>query len=115
MKKTTVTGLEEKWEVLLVYIFTLLGFIFAFMKYDYLSENIKFHYKQAGAIWIINMGLNLIQVILNFSIGFATISTMITLVSLILFIFSIITIVKAFTNEKYEIPVISDLAKSIWK
>ena len=50
MKKTTVTGLEEKWEVLLVYFVSLLGFIFSFLKYDYLSENIKFHYRQAGTI-----------------------------------------------------------------
>ena len=28
MKKTTVTGLEEKWEVFLVYIIGILGFIF---------------------------------------------------------------------------------------
>ena len=34
---------------------------------------------------------------------------------IILFVFIIITIVKAFEGTRYEIPVISDLAKAIWK
>ena len=98
MKKTTVTGLEEKWEVFLVYIVSLLGFIFAFMKYDYLSEDIKFHYRQSGTIWLVNVVINIAASILGGIIGTG-----------------ILTIVKAFEGTRYEIPVISDLAKSIWK
>ncbi|MBO5183288.1 MAG: hypothetical protein J6B64_02705 [Bacilli bacterium] len=115
MKKTTITGLEEKWEVLLIYIFSILGFIFAFMKYDYLSENIKFHYKQAGALWIVNMILSIAKVTLNYTVGLGFINLGFRLVSLVIWIFTIITIVKAFNNEKYEIPVISNIANSIWK
>ena len=65
MKKTTVTGLEEKWEVFLVYIIGILGFIFSFMKYDYLSKNIKFQYRQAGTIWLVNMVFSIAKIILH--------------------------------------------------
>ena len=36
------------------------------------------------------------------------------MLSLVLWVFSIITIVKAFSNETYEIPVIADLSKKIF-
>ena len=115
MKKTTVTGLEEKWEVFLVYIINLLGFIFAFMIYDYLSEDIKFHYKQSGTIWLVNIIINIVASILGGIIGTGILTYVSSCISIILFVFIIITIVKAFEGTRYEIPVISDLAKSIWK
>lgn len=114
MKKKTIMGLEEKWEILLVYLFSILGFIFAFMKNENISDNMKFQYKQAGAIWIINMGLTIFGNILRFTIGFPL--TLITSsLTLVLLVFSIITIVKGFEGETYEIPLISDMAKAIWK
>lgn len=115
MKKTTVTGLEEKWEVFLVYIVSLLGFIFAFMKYDYLSEDIKFHYRQSGTIWLVNVVINIAASILGGIIGTGILTYVSSCISIILLVFIIITIVKAFEGTRYEIPVISDLAKSIWK
>ena len=69
MKKTTVTGLEEKWEVFLVYILGFLGFIFSFLKYDYLSENIKFHYKQSGTIWLVYVIFSFIAKIFGSILG----------------------------------------------
>lgn len=114
MKKTTITGLEEKWEVFLVYIIGILGFIFSFMKYDYLSENIKFQYRQAGTIWLVNIVLTIVKIIINNTIGIWFIGSIFNIVSLVLWVFAIITIVKAFNNEKYEIPVISDLSKKIF-
>lgn len=115
MKKTTVTGLEEKWEVFLVYIINLLGFIFAFMKYDYLSEDIKFHYKQSGTIWLVNIIINIATSILGGIIGTGILMYVSSCISIILLVFIIITIVKAFEGTRYEIPVISDLTKAIWK
>ena len=115
MKKTTVTGLEEKWEVFLVYIINLLGFIFAFMKYDYLSEDIKLHYKQSGTIWLVNIIINIATSILGGIIGTGILMYVSSCISIILLVFIIITIVKAFEGTRYEIPVISDLAKAIWK
>ena len=114
MKKTTVTGLEEKWEVFLVYIIGILGFIFSFMKYDYLTKNIKFQYRQAGTIWLVNMVFSIAKIILAYTINIAFISYIFNMLSLVLWVFSIITIVKAFSNETYEIPVIADLSKKIF-
>ena len=114
MKKTTVTGLEEKWEVFLVYIIGILGFIFSFMKYDYLSKNIKFQYRQAGTIWLVRMVFLIVEIILVYTINIAFVSYILNMLSLVLWVFAIITIVKAFSNETYEIPVIADLSKKIF-
>ena len=114
MKKTTVTGLEEKWEVFLVYIIQILGFVFSFMKYDYLSSNIKFQYRQAGTIWLVNTVFSIAKIILAYTINVVFISYIFNMLSLVLWVFSIITIVKAFSNETYEIPVIADLSKKIF-
>lgn len=114
MKKETITGLEEKYEALLVYLLPLLGFIFSFLKDKKVSENVKFYYNQSGAVFIINAALSIISGIslfaLNGVIGYIT-----SIISILLIVFIIIAIVKAFNDEKYEIPVVSDLAKSIWK
>ena len=114
MKKTTVTGLEEKWEVFLVYIIGILGFIFSFMKYDYLSDDIKFQYRQSGTIWLVNMVFSILKIILAYTINIAFISNIFGILSLVLWIFAIITIVKAFEGTRYEIPVIADLSKKIF-
>ena len=114
MKKTTVTGLEEKWEVFLVYIIGILGFIFSFMKYDHLSKNIKFQYRQAGTIWLVNVIFTIVKTILAYTINIGFISYIFSILSFVLWIFAIITIVKAFSNETYEIPVIADLSKKIF-
>lgn len=114
MKKTTITGLEEKYEALLVYLLPLLGFIFSFMKEKNVSENVKFYYNQSATIFIVNIALSVLSAVTAFILN-GLISSLITIISLVLFIFIIISIVKAFSNEKYEIPVISDLTKSIWK
>ena len=114
MKKTTVTGLEEKWEVFLVYIIGILGFIFSFMKYDYLSKNIKFQYRQADTIWLVNVIFTIVKTILAYTINIGFISYIFSILSFVLWIFAIITIVKAFSNETYEIPVIADLSKKIF-
>ena len=111
MKKTTVTGLEEKREVFLDYIIEILG---SFMKYDYLSSNIKFQYRQAGTIWLVNMIFSIAKIILAYTINIAFIGYIFNMLSLVLWVFSIITIVKAFSNETYEIPVIADLSKKIF-
>lgn len=114
MKKETITGLEEKYEALLVYLFPLLGFIFSFMKEKKVSENVKFYYNQSGAIFIIDMALSIISGASLF-IFEGIINYISFVVGMLLFVFIVIAIVKAFNDEKYEIPVISELAKSIWK
>lgn len=111
-KTSTITGLEERYEVILVYIISILGFIFALMKDKKVSKNMRFNYNQAGTIWIVNIVCNLIT---NFGGYFmAPIRWASYPISIILFVFTIIALVKAYNGERYEIPVIADLSKSIW-
>ncbi len=124
----TITGLELKFEVLLVYLLCFLGFIFAFMKDEKVSRDARFHYKQSGAIFVVCLGISIVQGILG---AFATalvitplfvisvllwiVVGVLSLAALIVFVFAIITIIKAFYNERFEIPVIIKLANLIWK
>lgn len=124
----TITGLELKWEVLLVYAISVLGFIFSFLKNEDVSKDAKFHYKQAGATFIIYTGIAIIDSILTalsiplgivtlgvFSVILWIIAGVLWLIEVAVVVFAVITIVKAFHNEKYEIPLVKDLANMIWK
>ena len=124
----TVTGLELKYEVLLVYLLSFLGFIFAFMKDKKISESARFHYKQSGATFIVYLGISIINSIITtiavlmaitplffISVILGIISGILWLVELAVLALAIITIVKAFYNEKFEIPVVNSLGNLIWK
>lgn len=116
MKKKSIMGLEFKWEVLLVYIVGILGLIFSFMKDKEVDKDVKFQYNQSATIWIIYVIINILtRILIRVSLGFLFFTWIFALVELVLLVFVIITIVKAFSDESYEIPVISDLTKSIWK
>lgn len=111
-KTSTITGLEEKYEVILVYLISILGFIFSLLKDRKVSKNMRFNYNQAGTIWIVSIVCN---VVTNFGGYFmAPIRWVSYPISLVLFVFTIIALVKAYNGEKYEIPIIADLSKSIW-
>lgn len=127
----TITGLELKWEVVLVYVISILGFIFSFMKNEKVSKNARFHYKQSGTLFIISLGVSIIYRILAaiaavtiittaglgiISIIFEVIfGTIYAVFAIALLAFIIITIIKAFNDETYRIPFISSLAEKIWK
>ena len=123
----TITGLELKYEVLLVYIVSILGFIFSFLKNE-VSEDAKFHYRQAGATFIIYTGFAIISSILtalSIPLAIATLGIVSVLIWILnvsmwliefaVVVFVVITIIKAFHNEKYEIPFVSNIAKAVWK
>ena len=114
MRKKSIMGLEYKWEILLVYLIGILGFIFSFMKDKKVDPDVKFQYNQSGTIFIISLGLSIVSRMFRYTFGFL-ISYAIGVVQLLLFVFAIITIIKAFNDETYEIPVIGNIAKSIWK
>ena len=126
--KSTMTGLELKYEVLLVYLVSILGFIFSFIKNPNVSEDARFHYKQSGATFIVYTGLAIVESIFasiatammftpafGLSVVLWILIVMISLLEVAVVVFAVITIVKAFNNQKYEIPVISKLANAIWK
>ncbi len=108
----TITGLGENVEAILVYLIPILGFIFSLMKDRKVSKNAKFCYNQAGTIWLVNIILNVISSFIGtFMSPIRWVSYPLTVV---LFIFSLIALIKAYNGERYEIPIISDISKSIW-
>lgn len=109
----TISGLSFKGEVILVYIISVVGFVFALMKNSQASKEIRFHYNQSGTLWIINIASSIIFSILGNFIPFSGLLSY--AISIVLLVFSIMTIVKAYNGEEnYKIPVVSDLAESIF-
>ena len=124
----TITGMELKYETILVYLLSFLGLIFAFMKNEKVSSDARFHYKQSGAAFLVYLGVSIIESILGgiafalafsplfiVSVLFTIVTSVIGLVSLAVFILSIIAVVKAFNDERFEIPVVINIANAIWK
>lgn len=114
-KKETITGLSKQTEPILVYIISLLGLIFSFMD-DEVDKEVRWTYNQAGALFIVNAGAGVIcsmsMIVPIIGIIMAIIGWML---SVALLVFAIIAIVKAYNGEHYEIPVIANIAKAIWK
>lgn len=104
---------SNKMKIVISYLISLLGIIFLNVEKD-LDEQTRNHYKQSSTIFIIMLGNSiLIGSMLNMFIPF---SGMISyLISVALFIVSIIAAVKAYNDEFYEIPVVYDLSKKIFK
>ncbi len=108
----TITGMAKEKEGVLVYLIPLLGLIFAIMKDKKVSDLARFNYNQAATIFIINIGFNIVLNIVGSFIPYIGYASYI--ISLLLFVFSIIALVKTYNGERYEIPVVYDLSKSIW-
>lgn len=114
MKKETITGLSKQTEPILIYLISLLGFIFSFLK-DEVDKEARWVYNQAGAIFIVNAGLGVcVSTIIIPVVGWI-IGVCAWMVEIAVLVFAIIAIVKAYHGEHYEIPIISNLAKAIWK
>jgi uncharacterized membrane protein len=103
----TFTGLDFVGETILVYLIPVLGFIFSFMDEKKYSKRAKFLYNQAGAAFIIEMGL----VLLGF-IPF--IRWFFYIVHIVLYVFLVIALIKESQGVQFKIPFISDLAGMIW-
>lgn len=114
-KKETITGLSKQNEPILVYIISLLGLIFSFMD-DEVDKEVRWVYNQAGALFIVNAGISVISsmalIVPILGIVMGVIGWM---CSVAILVFAIIAIVKAYNGEHYEIPLIANLAKAIWK
>jgi uncharacterized membrane protein len=111
--KETMFGINKSAELVLVYIISILGLIFSITNDKNISKEMKFHYNQAATIWIVSICINVISQICSQMIG--AVSIVCNLLSVLLFVFTIVALIKACNGEKYEIPLISDLSKTIWK
>ena len=103
----------SKGKLVIAYLISIVGLIFIYTDKT-ADEKTKSHYKQAGTLFIINV-LNTI-VINGILSGFIPFSGQISyLISALLFVASIIAAVKAYKDEFFEIPVIFNLSKTIFK
>ena len=111
MKKKSIMGIEYKWEVFLVYLLPILGLIFSFMKDKEVDKDVKFQYNQSAVIFIFSLAVNILSRISTSAFGIPYIAWVLSILSFVVLVFEIITIVKAFSNETYRIPVFADLAE----
>ena len=58
--KKTITGISKQYEPILIYLVSLLGFIFSFLK-DEVDKEVRWVYNQAGAIFIIYAGFGVLS------------------------------------------------------
>ena len=103
----TITGLELNIEIILVYIFSILGFIFSFLVDKNTSKRAKFAYNQAGAVFICELVLGSIVIVPFIGVLGGTLATLI-------FVFAIVALIKGYQGEDYKIPGIYDLGQAIW-
>ena len=115
MKKKSIMGIEYKWEVLLVYLISILGFIFSLMKDKEVDKDVKFQYNQSGTIFIINLAINIVSQIFTRGLNLWFVSLALGVIQIVIGVFALVTVIKAFSNETYRIPVIADLSEKIFK
>ena len=106
-KEKTMTGFTYLTEVILVYLIPFLGFIFSFMDTSKCDKKSVFVYKQAGAAFIIEMGLVLLGFI-------PVIRWFFYIVHIVLYVFLIIALIKETQGVQFKIPFISDFGDMIW-
>ena len=104
----TVTSLSIEAEIILVYLITVLGFIFAFVAEKDVSDRAKFAYKQSGALFICSLVLGFFSLV-------PLIGMMFMLANVGIFVLSLIALIKGYQGEDFKIPLIYDLAEIIWK
>lgn len=101
--------MEQKVRGLLAYLFGWLGGLIIFFAFKDNDSRTKFNACQSivmsGSSTIVSIALGRIPVIGIFA----------SLYSLFMFVLAIIGMIKAYKEEDYELPVISDLTRNIFK
>lgn len=103
----TFTGLDMVGETILVYLVSILGFIFSFMDSNKYSKRAKFLYNQAGALFIVQFALVPLCLI-------PIIGLMFWALNVVMFVFVIIAIIKGCQGEDFKVPGLYDLGELIW-
>lgn len=103
----TFTGLDMTFETILVYLVSILGFIFSFMDDKKYSKRARFLYNQAGALFIVEFALSALCAIPFIGLLFWAFEV-------VLFVVVVIAIVKGCQGEDFKIPGIYDLGQLIW-
>lgn len=108
----TLLNMDPKVETILVYLIPLIGLIGALMKEKNYNEFSVFHYKQAATLFILSAIVSIGTSIFAFLILPAIAGG---IVAIVLFVYTIVALIKAYQGEKYEIPVVCNITKSLWK
>lgn len=103
----TFTGIDMVGEIILVYIVSILGFIFSFMDDSKYSKRAKFLYNQAGAVFVVQLCVSPLLIIPFIGLMFAALHT-------VVFVFVVIAIIKGCQGEDFKIPGIYELGQLIW-
>lgn len=101
--------MDQKVRGLLAYLFGWLGGVIVLFAFKDNDDRTKFHACQAIVISVIGMVASIILGFIPY-VGFVG-----SLVSLLMTVLLIIGMVKAYKEEEYELPVISDLTRNIFK
>lgn len=94
---------------LLSYLFGWLGGLIVLVAFKDNNDKTKFHACQAITISVLSFVLTLVIGFIPFVRAFSGI------VSLLMFVLSVIGMIKAYKEEDYELPLISDLTRNIFK
>lgn len=101
--------MEQKIRGLLAYLFGWVGGLIILFTLKDNDDRTKFNACQSITI-------SVIRIVLSFVIGFIPfIKSLSGIVSLLMFVLSVIGMIKAYKEEDYELPVISDLTRNIFK
>lgn len=101
--------MDQKVRGLIAYLFGWLGGVIVLYAYKDNDDRTKFHACQAITLSIISM-------VSGFVLGFIPVIKYFgSLISLGLTVLMIIGMVKAYKEEDYELPVISDLTRNLFK
>lgn len=105
----TITGMNFRDEIILIYIIPFIALVFAFMKDRLVEDKTRFHYNQAAtsAIFMLIFAAICKVPFIGF-LGYIGTG--------VLIVFNIITLVKEIKeNISYEIPLISKISETIFK
>ena len=101
--------MQEKHKGLIAYLFGWLGGLIILYAYKDNTRLTKFHSCQS-------ITLSLISVVVSIVLGFIPyVKYVASIISILIFVAQIIGMIKAFHEEEFEIPVISDLTRNIFK
>lgn len=101
--------MDQKVRGLLAYLFGWLGGLIVMFALKDNTEETKFHAGQAIVISVASFAITLVMGFIPVVKSFAWI------ISTLAFVLQVIGMIKAYKQEAYELPVISDLTRNIFK
>ena len=102
---------SPKWKFVLAYIIPLIGLIFYFAEKES-TETEKENYAQAATLFIVNLIISVGANILN---GIPFVGIAIWVLQIVITVFAIIAAYKSDADNVYNIPILYDFSKKLFK